>query len=100
MNAQAAGGRDGLILRAFRDRCIGSAQCALRAPELFGQDDDGVVVLLNPEPGGQALGAAIQAVSGCPVQALSLEAGQSGSGVKVSRTREPTPDGSLKGSPR
>ncbi|MCX4730295.1 ferredoxin [Streptomyces sp. NBC_01363] len=56
-----------------RDRCIGAGQCALTAPKVFTQDDDGFSELL---PGyEEALdGATVkEAVRVCPVQAISLD---------------------------
>ena len=51
-----------------RDRCIGAGNCVLNAPELFDQDDDGLVVLLD---GAGADGpAAARAVASCPSRAL------------------------------
>ena len=35
---------------ANRERCIGAAQCVLSAPEVFEHDDDGIVVVLDPQP--------------------------------------------------
>ncbi|WP_326767104.1 ferredoxin [Streptomyces sp. NBC_01591] len=55
-----------------RDRCIGAGQCALTAPKVFTQDDDGFSELL---PGYEdALDGAMvkEAVRACPVQAISL----------------------------
>ncbi|MFD7492216.1 ferredoxin [Streptomyces sp. NPDC059832] len=56
-----------------RDRCIGAGQCALTAPKVFTQDDDGFSELL---PGYEAAldGATVkEAVRVCPVQAISLD---------------------------
>ena len=37
---------------ADTDKCVGAGQCVHVAPELFDQgEDDGVVVVLDPEPG-------------------------------------------------
>ncbi|MEU8515112.1 ferredoxin [Kitasatospora sp. NPDC048722] len=57
------------------DRCIGSATCTRLAPDVFTQDDDGVVELL---PGGaaQADGSLVrEAALGCPVQAITVRVG-------------------------
>ena len=35
---------------ADRNVCIGAGLCALTAPEVFDQDDDGLVELLTPDP--------------------------------------------------
>ncbi|MFE0378775.1 ferredoxin [Streptomyces inhibens] len=37
-----------------QDKCCGAGQCVLLAPEVFDQrEEDGTVVLLNPEPPAQ-----------------------------------------------
>ncbi|MER5276066.1 ferredoxin [Streptomyces sp. NPDC002809] len=52
-----------------RDVCIGAGQCALAAPKVFTQDDDGLSELL-PEAGpGPMVGEAARA---CPVQAITV----------------------------
>jgi len=58
---------------ADTDRCIGSAQCALRAPAVFGLDEEeGVVVLLNARPTGTEAEDAADAASLCPSGALTF----------------------------
>jgi ferredoxin len=58
---------------ADTDRCIGSAQCVLRAPAVFGLDEEeGVVVLLTAQPTGSAAERADEAVGLCPSGALTL----------------------------
>ncbi|KUO08886.1 ferredoxin [Streptomyces sp. DSM 15324] len=55
-----------------RDGCIGSGQCALTAPDVFAQDDVGIVYVL---PGGaeEAENRLIrQAELACPVQAIAV----------------------------
>ncbi|WP_435852461.1 ferredoxin [Streptomyces sparsogenes] len=37
---------------AERDRCVGSGQCAMLSPEVFDQDDEGLVVEVVEEPAG------------------------------------------------
>jgi ferredoxin len=54
------------------DACVGAGQCALVAPDVFDQDDDGIVVLLEPHPQGTDLEAATRAVRLCPARAISL----------------------------
>jgi ferredoxin len=63
----------GRHLGTDRETCIGSGNCALTAPTVFDQDDDGRVALL---PGGDPDAAAAdveRAVAGCPVGALWWE---------------------------
>lgn len=61
-----------------RDVCIGAGQCALTAPEVFTQDDDGFSELL-PGHDGAGSDAPVEeveeAVRACPVQAISIADG-------------------------
>jgi ferredoxin len=54
-----------------RDLCIGSGNCARLAPEIFDQDDDGLVTLLVTDAGA-AIARVRQAGVICPVGAVSL----------------------------
>ncbi|MER7057065.1 MULTISPECIES: ferredoxin [unclassified Streptomyces] len=59
---------------ADTDRCVGAGQCVRVAPELFDQgEDDGVVVVLNAEPGEALAPAAYEAVDLCPARALTAD---------------------------
>ncbi|GAA1643178.1 ferredoxin [Actinoplanes couchii] len=33
------------------ETCVGAGQCVLSAPDVFDQDDDGLVTVLDAEPG-------------------------------------------------
>jgi ferredoxin len=55
---------------ADRERCVGSGQCELLAPDVFEVDDDGAVRLLQEDPADD--GAVRDAVQQCPTGALSL----------------------------
>jgi ferredoxin len=57
-----------------RDRCIGAGQCARTAPEIFSQDDDGLVRLLDASPPAGSGDAARTAARICPVQAIAVRA--------------------------
>lgn len=57
-----------------RDACVGAGQCALVAPDLFDQDDDGIVLLLEPNPEGTLIDAATRAARLCPARAITLTA--------------------------
>ena len=62
-----------MFVEADRDRCIGAGQCVLAAPDLFDQDeDDGLVVLLDPSPGPEQETAASAAVAACPATVLRV----------------------------
>ncbi|WP_369221010.1 ferredoxin [Streptomyces sp. R39] len=55
-----------------RDVCIGAGQCALTAPNVFTQDDDGFSTLLPgmADGGGPLVREAARA---CPVHAITVE---------------------------
>ncbi|MEU5421572.1 ferredoxin, partial [Streptomyces sp. NPDC020667] len=50
-------------MRVTADRtvCIGAGLCALTAPDVFDQDDDGLVTVLDSAPGADKRPAARQA---------------------------------------
>lgn len=52
------------------DKCIASGQCVLIAGELFDQDDDGIVVVLDPEPSAHLEDVARKAASVCPARVI------------------------------
>ncbi|THA72784.1 ferredoxin [Streptomyces sp. A0958] len=52
-----------------KDVCIGAGQCALAAPKVFTQDDDGLSELLEGAEPGPMVGEAARA---CPVQAITV----------------------------
>lgn len=55
---------------ADREACISAGNCVMAAPEVFDQDDDGIVVVLaDPVPEGDQEGAR-EAVRLCPATAL------------------------------
>jgi ferredoxin len=62
-------------IKADTGVCIGAGMCALTAPDVFDQsEDDGTVVLLDPEPPAHLETAARRAVQLCPSGALSIAA--------------------------
>ncbi|OKI00846.1 ferredoxin [Streptomyces sp. CB02923] len=52
--------------------CIGSGQCALTAPEVFTQDDDGFSALLPGREDGAGDPLAREAARACPVRAITV----------------------------
>jgi ferredoxin len=59
-------------IKADTEICIGAGMCVLTAPEVFDQsEDDGTVVLLNPDPPAALEAAVHRAVQLCPSGALS-----------------------------
>jgi ferredoxin len=56
------------------EKCIASGQCVLTAPDVFDQrDEDGIVVLLHPEPSDALAEAVTQAAALCPALAITVE---------------------------
>ncbi|WP_369777707.1 ferredoxin [Streptomyces sp. R33] len=54
-----------------KDVCIGAGQCALLAPDVFTQDDDGFSTLLTGGDG--AHGPLVrEAAQACPVRAITV----------------------------
>ena len=56
-----------------RDKCCGAGHCVVQAPDVFDQDDDGVVVLLEPAPRGAAADDARDAAGLCPTWAIAVD---------------------------
>jgi len=57
-------------IEADRDRCVGAGNCVLTLPAVFDQDDDGLVVVRDPQPPPQAADLVARAVQLCPSGAL------------------------------
>ena len=65
--------REPLRLSTDRDRCVGAGMCALTSAEVFDQDDEnGLVVLLQPAPAPEYRAAARMAAGLCPAGAIAL----------------------------
>lgn len=60
-----------IVLEA--DRCIGSGNCEMLAPEVFEIRDDMVCRILIEEPGPDLEEDAEMAVEACPTRALRIE---------------------------
>lgn len=65
-------------MKAFRvrvdeSRCIGAGRCALTAPGIFDQREDGMVILLDTAPAPQLRAAVRRAVDLCPSEAIVIE---------------------------
>ncbi|MCX5373729.1 ferredoxin [Streptomyces sp. NBC_00015] len=54
------------------DVCIGAGQCALAAPGVFTQDDDGFSALLPGREGGGGDPMVREAARACPVGAIKV----------------------------
>ena len=57
-----------------QDICASAGNCVMNAPEVFDQrDEDGVVVLLNPNPTADQAEGARKAAAFCPAMAIQIQ---------------------------
>ena len=57
-----------------QDKCVGSGQCVLAAPEVFDQrDEDGIVVLLDENPPAELAEDVHRAAAICPALAIQVD---------------------------
>ncbi|MEV5894326.1 ferredoxin [Nonomuraea fuscirosea] len=55
------------------DKCCGAGQCVLLAPEVFDQrEEDGIVLLLDAEPGPDQHALVREAAAVCPAAAIEV----------------------------
>jgi ferredoxin len=59
-----------VLVNIDRDRCIGSGACVIACPEVFGQDGDGLVVLLDEFPPRQFQDRVQEATDACPASVI------------------------------
>ena len=58
-----------------QDKCVASGQCVMAAADVFDQrDEDGIVVLLDPEPPVERAADVQHAALVCPALAIRIEA--------------------------
>ncbi|MEU6004187.1 ferredoxin [Streptomyces sp. NPDC047197] len=56
-----------------KERCVGAGMCALNAPSVFTQDDDGFSEVLPGREDGGGDPRVREAVRSCPVRAVTVE---------------------------
>jgi ferredoxin len=57
-----------------QDKCVSSGQCVMAAADVFDQrDEDGVAVLLDPEPPAELATDVRHAAAVCPALAIAVE---------------------------
>jgi ferredoxin len=61
-------------IRVDRDLCMGSGQCCWYAPNTFGQDDETIAIVTDPD--GDPASAIKDAADSCPARAISVIAPQ------------------------
>lgn len=54
------------------DKCVGGGQCVMAAADLFDQDDDGIVLLLDASPDTSRAADARTAARLCPASAIEI----------------------------
>jgi ferredoxin len=54
------------------DKCIGSGGCVFACPELFDQDDDGIVFLLDRHPDESLRQQVMDAIDACPAAVITV----------------------------
>ena len=63
-------GHMGLEIAIDRENCMGSGNCTFTAPGVFGLDDGGTAVVLDPA--AQPEEKVVVAARGCPTQAIAV----------------------------
>ncbi|GAA4612088.1 ferredoxin [Actinoallomurus liliacearum] len=58
---------------ADKETCAVSSLCVYRVPEVFDQDDDGAVEILDTEPPSSLHEAVRSAARSCPTQSIRVE---------------------------
>ncbi|MFF4545042.1 ferredoxin [Streptomyces sp. NPDC001435] len=64
--------RNDIEIDIDRDVCIGAGQCALAAPNVFTQDDDGYSMLVPGKEDGAGDPMVRDAARACPVGAIKV----------------------------
>jgi ferredoxin len=54
------------------DKCIASGGCVFACPEVFDQDDEGIVVLLQTNPSEELRDKVNEAIDACPAAVISV----------------------------
>jgi ferredoxin len=70
-----------LRVTADAGACIGSGMCASSAPDIFGQDQEGTVVVRQAEVTGEQSALAEDAADNCPAFAITVERSSGGPAV-------------------
>jgi ferredoxin len=60
-------------IEADKDKCIASGACALAAPRIFGQDEDGIVEVLMSDVAPDLEAEAAAAIRACPAAVIWTE---------------------------
>jgi ferredoxin len=66
-----------MLVEINADKCIGSGACVIACPEVFSQDEGGVVILLDGAPPPEVHERVREAVRACPAEVITLEGEES-----------------------
>lgn len=55
------------------ERCIASGACVMASPQVFDQDEDGIVVLLDETPSEADHESVREAARSCPAMVIDVE---------------------------
>jgi ferredoxin len=55
------------------ERCTGAGKCVVVCPEVFAQDEDGIVVLLDESPPEELRERVDEAIDVCPAACIEVE---------------------------
>lgn len=55
------------------ERCIASGACVLASPQVFDQDEDGIVLLIDETPPAAEHEATREAARACPAMVIDLD---------------------------
>ena len=53
--------------------CIASGACVLTCPEVFQQNDEGLVMLVQDEPSSELHDTVLEAMAACPAAVIQVE---------------------------
>ncbi len=60
-------------VEADSQRCVGSGQCVMFAPDVFGQNNNGDVFVHTPNPAPEFEEVVNDAADACPASAISVQ---------------------------
>jgi ferredoxin len=59
-------------ITADTGRCVGAGQCVLAAPQVFDQDEAGIVTIMTANPDHSTVDIVREAVAACPSMAIAM----------------------------
>jgi ferredoxin len=62
-----------MTITLHTDFCIASGACVLECPEVFGQDEQGLVVLLDENPSADMMPKVERAAAVCPLAVIEID---------------------------